>query len=137
MLCFLPNRRPDLVDDGPPPRRHLLIAAGAADLLEVSRVLAVAPVDVRGFVALESDGPIPAQPMTAPEGVAVRWFRREGAAGAACVRAADAWLDEWMRADEDPRAEYAIWIGCEGSELVGGFVRAIGLELAANRAGEA
>ncbi|QAY72121.1 hypothetical protein ET445_01000 [Agromyces protaetiae] len=139
MLCFPPTRRP-AADDDLPPRRHLVIAADLGDLHEIRRILAAAPDDVSGLVAIETDRWMPAPSIAAPEGVAIRWFfhgRAAGPHGSSVVRAADAWLDEWMRADCDEHAEYAIWIGCEGSALAAGFARTIGLELAASAAGAA
>lgn len=134
MLCFPPRRQ--LVGTDIRRNRFLFIAGDAGDVHEIRRVLRAAPADVCGLVVIEVCNPVQTVHIDAPEGVGVRWLFRENRLGTLAPRgdglvaAADAWLDEWMRADENPADEYVIWLGCRTSSRVNDFARTLELELA-------
>ena len=63
---------------GDRPAGHLLLAGDETALPAISRILAAAPAGSRGLALLEVAGAAEEQPLTAPEGVTVRWLHRGG-----------------------------------------------------------
>jgi NADPH-dependent ferric siderophore reductase len=61
---------------GDRPAAHLLLAGDETALPAISRILAAAPATSRGIALLEVAGAAEEQPLSAPDGVAVRWLHR-------------------------------------------------------------
>lgn len=99
------------------------------------------PNDARGQVFIEVFAPIQVSRLNAPHGVGVNWVLRDthehdgirravAPRGAGLVRAIDAWLDEWMRADALDCDSYRIWIGACSSPTVNDYYESLSGELA-------
>jgi NADPH-dependent ferric siderophore reductase len=63
---------------GDRPASRLLLAGDETALPAISRILGAAPAHVTGVALLEVSGPAEEQPLTVPDGVAVRWLHRGG-----------------------------------------------------------
>jgi NADPH-dependent ferric siderophore reductase len=61
---------------GDRPAAQLLLAGDETALPAISRILAAAPATSRGIALLEVAGAAEEQPLSAPDGVAVRWLHR-------------------------------------------------------------
>jgi len=63
---------------GERPAAHLLLVGDETALPAISRILAAAPATARGVALLEVAGAAEEQPLSAPDGVVVRWLHRGG-----------------------------------------------------------
>lgn len=118
-----------------------LIAGDSSDLAVIRHKLKTLPTDARGQVFIEVFAPIQISRLDAPHGIGVNWVLRDthehdgirravAPRGAGLVRAVDAWLDEWMRADSLDCDSYRIWIGACTSSTVNSFYEELSGELA-------
>jgi NADPH-dependent ferric siderophore reductase len=99
---------------------HLLLAGDETALPAISRILAAAPVATRGVALLEVAGPAEEQPLTAPDGVVVRWLHRADTPPGESTLLADA-VAALDRPDGD---DVFAWVAAES-----GAVRAIRADL--------
>lgn len=118
-----------------------LIAGDSTDLNVIRSRLKALPNDARGQVFVEVFAPIQVSRLDAPHGVAVNWVMRDthehdgirraiAPRGAGLVRAVNAWLDEWMRADSLDSDNYRIWLGACSSPTVNAYYDELSHELA-------
>lgn len=138
-MPFSQNSDPAVCDQR---SRYVLVAGDIGDIDEIRQVLSDLPRDAYGRVIIEIAAPLQVVPLDAPPRVAVTWLRRDERSslskvraaaerGETLVRAVDAWLDEWMRASDDPSSEYVLWIGSHASDAVNEFCVSLAHELRA------
>ena len=95
--------------DGP-----FLIAGDAADAALIAAIAARLPWDAQGSIVFEVAEPERARHLEVPDGVEVRWLRREEgnrehAPGERLANAVHAWCIEWTCAE--PPARWTVWLG--------------------------
>jgi NADPH-dependent ferric siderophore reductase len=96
------------------------VAGDETALPAISRILAAAPASTRGTALLEVAGPAEEQPLTAPDGVVVRWLHRADTPPGESTLLADA-----VAAIERPDGDDVFaWVAAES-----GAVRAIRADL--------
>lgn len=89
-----------------PPAAWTLLAGDATALPAIARLLEAMPARARGVVLVEADGAEAGYPLTAPEGVSVRWLEPSGGRESPLVAA--------VRALEFPETDDVfVWAGCE------------------------
>ncbi len=94
------------------------------------------PRKTYGRVIVEVESPVQIEPFERglfPAGVSVTWVVRATNAarpGATAVRAADGWLDEWLRGDPMSGRYVQLWPGLGGNEWATSELRRIADELA-------
>jgi NADPH-dependent ferric siderophore reductase len=99
---------------------RLLLAGDETAIPAISRILASAPATTRGVALLEVAGAAEEQPLTAPDGVALRWLHRADTAPGESTLLADA-VAGLERPDGD---DVFAWVAAES-----GAVRAIRADL--------
>jgi NADPH-dependent ferric siderophore reductase len=99
---------------------HLLLAGDETALPAISRILAAAPAWTQGVALLEVAGPAEEQPLSAPDGVDVRWLHRDATPPGESTLLADA-VAALDRPDGD---DVFAWVAAES-----GAVRAIRADL--------
>lgn len=92
------------------PADFQVFAGDETGLPGIARCLEVLGPDDRGVALIEVDGPDDVLPLTAPEGVTVRWLYREGAAAGTTGLLAEALSQVHWPAD---RSACAFWCGAE------------------------
>lgn len=114
------------------PGDWVLAAGDASDLGDIQAWLNDQPRNSFGRVFIEVFSHIQQIPLATPAGIGVTWLRREersaspmpgiGAPrGSALVSAVDAWLDEWLRADDCDALAWHIWLGARTSSVVASY----------------
>jgi NADPH-dependent ferric siderophore reductase len=95
------------------PARWLLLAGDETALPAISRLLAAAAPGTTGVALLEVAGPEEEQPLTAPDGIAVRWLHRGGTPPGESTLLVDA-----VAALDRPEGDDVFaWVGAESAAV--------------------
>ena len=92
---------------------HLLLAGDETAIPAISRILAAAPATTRGVALLEVAGAAEEQPLTVPDGVAVRWLHRADTPPGESTLLADA-VAALQRPDGD---DVFAWVAAESAAV--------------------
>ncbi|XPP27782.1 MAG: hypothetical protein ACNYNX_06255 [Leucobacter sp.] len=125
----------------------ILAAGDASDLRELRAWIADLPESSFGQIYIEVFSPIQIEPLPVPPGVGVTWICREALRpssrpgigiprGRALADAVDAWLDEWVRVEDDAGRHFSIWTGARSSSVMQSFWLRIEAELAERWSGQ-
>ena len=120
-----------------PTNLECVLAVGDAEDIPALREWAAAlPRKTYGRVVVEVESPVQIEPFERgllPAGVGVTWAIRTKNAdrpGATAIRAADGWLDEWLRGDPMSGRYVQLWPGLSDNTWASGELRRIADELA-------
>lgn len=99
----------------------VLAAGDAGDLDALREWCAALPKKSYGRVFVEVSSPDQIQPIEAPPGVGITWLvqrSHDALSGELLMVAANAWLDEWVRADPLSGRYVHLWAGARDSHEV-------------------